>query len=136
MTTNPDVIVKIGTENYTTQVTIANHHLIADEPTEVNGQDLGPTPTSYFLTSLGTCKAITIRMYANLKNWPLEEVELHLSMEQIKDNTPQQTIIHVDIKLIGDLDDQQRERILKVAEKCPIHKILSNPITIETNIIQ
>jgi len=132
----PDVIVKIGTEPYTTQVTIANHNLIADEPEELGGQDEGPTPSSYFLTSLGTCKAITMRMYANLKKWPLEEIELSLSMEEIKNSGEQQTTIQVNIKLIGNLDDLQRERLLKIAEKCPIHKIMNNPILIETNIIQ
>lgn len=134
MTSN--VIVKIGTENYTTEVIVDKHTLIADEPTEVGGQDLGPKPTDFLLSALGSCKAITMRMYADMKKWPLEKIEVHLSMETIKNGTEQFTNIQADIKLLGDLDDQQRERILKVADKCPIHKILSNPIAIKTNIIQ
>lgn len=131
-----DVFVKIKKEKYKTEVTIANHSLIIDEPEDVGGQDLGPTPTSLLLSSIGTCKAITMRMYADQKKWPLEEVEIKLSLEVVKSNLQQTTFVRVHIKLIGDLDDQQRERILKISEKCPIHKILSNPIVIETNMIQ
>lgn len=130
-----EVIVKIGQEKYTTEVIIANHSLIVDEPESVGGQNLGPTPTSLLLSSLGTCKAITMRMYADQKKWPLEGVEIGLAMEVVKSNLQQSTYVRVHIKLIGDLDDQQRERILKISEKCPVHKILSNPIVIETNMI-
>lgn len=131
-----EVIVRIGAEKYKTEVIISDHQFIADEPEEIGGQNLGPTPTSLLLSSLGTCKAITMRMYADQKGWPLEGVDIQLSMDIVKENIYQITNIQVIVKLIGDLDDQQKERILKVGEKCPVQKILSNPIHIKTNLIQ
>ncbi len=131
-----DVIVKIGSQKYTTEVIIDKHTIIADEPVELEGQDLGPKPTLLFLSSLGTCKAITMRMYADLKQWPLESIEIHLGMDIVKDGATQVTNIKVEIKLIGDLDSTQRERILKVSEKCPVHKIITNPINIESYMVE
>lgn len=128
----PAVVVKIGREKYITEVIIDKHQIIVDEPDDIGGQDLGPTPMSLLLSSLGTCKAITMRMYADQKNWPLEQVEINLAMSK---EGIEQTIT-ISIKLVGDLDELQRERILKIAEKCPIHKILSNPIHIKTHIHQ
>jgi len=130
------VIIKIGKEKYATEVIIGKHTLVIDEPENIGGKDLGPTPMDLLLSSLGTCKAITMRMYADQKNWPLDNIEISLNVEVDKTVTPQTTRIKVDINLIGDLDDVQKERIIKVGEKCPIHKILTNPVTIETNMIQ
>lgn len=130
-----NVIVKIGKEKYTTEVSIQEHQLIADEPIELGGLNQGPKPTDYLLSALGSCKAITMRMYADMKKWPLEQVEIHMNMESITNGGEYLTNIQVNIKLTGELDEQQRERILKVADKCPVHKILSNPINILTKII-
>lgn len=130
-----DVIVSIGKKKYTTEVTIGHHTLIADEPTDLGGQDLGPSPTQLLLSSLGTCKAITMRMYADRKEWPLDSIEISLSSETIKSDLQQTTYIRCNIKLLGDLDDKQKARIYKLGEKCPVHKILTNPIVIESNML-
>ena len=130
-----NVIVQIGASDYTTQVSIGKHILVADEPVELGGTDLGPTPLSMLLSSLGTCKAITMRMYANQKNWPLEGILLSLSAEIKKEGIHQQTFITCAIELKGDLDDMQKERIYKIADRCPIQKILSNPIHIDSKFI-
>ena len=130
-----NVIVRIGKSDYTTEVSIGKHLLVADEPNELGGQDLGPTPLTILLSSLGTCKAITMRMYANQKNWPLEGIVLSLSAEIKKEGIQQQTFISCAIELKGNLDDIQKERISKIADKCPIQKMLSNPIHIESKII-
>ena len=129
------VTVSIGAKDYTTEVKIGNHLLIADEPTDLGGKDLGPTPTSILLSSLGTCKAITMRMYANMKNFPLEGILISLSAEIKKDGALQETYIQCTIELQGELDDMQKNRIYKVADKCPIQKILSNPIHISSELI-
>jgi putative redox protein len=128
-----EVSVRIGKERYTTEVTLGNHTITADEPTEVGGQDLGPAPLQLLLSSLGTCKAITMRMYADRKEWPLDSIEVILSSETVKSDLQQTTYIRCTIKLYGDLEEKQKERIYKIADKCPIHKTLTNPIVIESN---
>src|SRR5690606_38428743 len=131
-----ELSVSIGKNQYQTTINIApSHVLAADEPTEVGGKDLGPAPTEFFLTALGSCKAITMRMYADRKSWPLDEAIITLSMETLKSEMQSTTYIKCHIRLQGELTDLQRNRLLKIAEKCPIHKILSNPIVIESNLI-
>jgi putative redox protein len=130
-----EVSVRIGKERYTTEVTLGNHTITADEPTEVGGQDLGPAPLQLLLSSLGTCKAITMRMYADRKEWPLDSIEVILSSETVKSDLQQTTYIRCTIKLYGDLEEKQKERIYKIADKCPIHKTLTNPIVIESNML-
>lgn len=131
-----EVLVSIGKEKYTTQIKFNNHAMLVDEPTDVGGQDLGPKPLLLLLSSLGSCKAITMRMYADNKKWPLEAIEITLNSESLKDELGQSTKIQVQVNLIGDLDEAQKTRILAIGEKCPIQKILNNPIHIETNLIQ
>lgn len=131
-----EVKIVIGKEKYKTEVYIDQHEIIVDEPAEVGGANLGPKPITLLLSSLGTCKAITMRMYADQKQWPLDGIEIKLSSEVVKSNLQQTTFIRCTIKLLGDLDEAQRERIYKISDKCPIHKILSNPIVIESNMIQ
>lgn len=130
-----DVVVKIGVERFKTEVVIGDHLVIADEPEDLGGTDLGPTPLNLLLSSLGTCKAITMRMYADLKKWPVEQIEVLLSSTIEKSGAQQTTTIQVRIKLLGDLDTTQRERLLKIADRCPIHKILTNPILIESSLL-
>lgn len=130
-----NVTVNIGIEKYKTEVLIGAHSLLIDEPVLMGGKDLGPTPIDLLLSSLGTCKAITMRMYADQKNWPLNSIEIALEAEVLKSENGQLTQINVQVKFNGDLDEKQKERILRVGEKCPVHKILNNPIQIETNLI-
>lgn len=131
-----EVKVYIGKEKYKTEIRSGQHYFIADEPTAVGGEDFGPNPTSILLSAVGACKAMTMRMYADQKQWPLESVEIQLSSEIVKSTQQQTTFIRCTIKLTGDLDEMQRERIFKIGEKCPVQKILSNPIVIESNMLQ
>lgn len=131
-----EVKVTIGKEKYKTEVAINQHHFLADEPTELGGTDLGPTPIALLMSALGTCKAMTMRMYADQKQWSLEGVEIQLSSEVIKSTQQQTTYIRCTVKLFGDLDEMQKERIFKVGDKCPVQKILSNPIVINSNMLQ
>lgn len=129
------VITKIGKDPYKTEIHIQPHVLISDEPKDLGGQELGPAPAELLLSSVGSCKAITMRMYADRKNWNLDAVEISLSMSKQKGELQDTHFIKCHIRLDGELDEEQRRRLLVIADKCPIHKILSNPIVIESNII-
>ena len=130
-----ELSVTIGKDRYKTTINIEPLHvLIADEPKDVGGTDQGPSPSEYFMTALGSCKAITMRMYADRKSWPLETATVKLAMETVKSELQSTTYIKCHIELQGELSPEQRNRLLKIAEKCPIHKILSNPIVIESNL--
>ncbi|MDM1293225.1 OsmC family protein [Sphingobacterium sp. N143] len=128
-----DVIVKIGKTPYTTSVQYGKHQIMVDEPEDLGGQDQGINPTPLLLSALGSCKAITVRMYADRKKWPLEEVIVRLSHEIQTSEQQQTTYIQCHIGFKGDLDDEQQKRLFKIAEKCPVHKILTNPIVITSN---
>ncbi|MBD1426826.1 OsmC family protein [Sphingobacterium arenae] len=129
------VITRIGKDPYRTEIHIQPHVLLADEPKEIGGQDLGPAPGELLLSSLGACKAITMRMYADRKQWDLEAVEISLSISKQRGELQETNFIKCHIRLDGNLDETQRQRLLKIGNKCPIHKILSNPIVIESNLI-
>jgi putative redox protein len=106
------------------------HTWLADEPASLGGADTGPTPNSLLLSSLGACTNITLRMYAKRKGWPLEAVGVQLSMTTGAEGTT----IDRQITLTGPLDDEQRERLLQIANACPVHKILSGTIRIDSRV--
>jgi putative redox protein len=122
--------VRIGKENYKTEINLRQHTLIADEPEEVGGTDLGPTPSELLAASLGSCIAITMRMYADRKGWPLDAVQV--SVEVLKEDSDnvgsneQVTVFEVKTELSGALDEAQERRIRIIGTKCPIHKILQH----------
>ncbi len=122
----------IGKEHYQTTLTARNHQLIADEPVENGGTDLGFSPSELLASALGTCTSVTLRMYADRKNFPLESVETIVTFE--RDQALNISRINREISLKGDLTDEQRERLLQIANKCFIHKTLSNPILINTGL--
>ncbi|TDS13004.1 OsmC family protein [Sphingobacterium paludis] len=130
-----NIIVKAGLDRYKTEIHVQQHLLLADEPEDVGGTDLGPSPTELLMSSLGTCKAMTLRMYADRKAWDLQEVEIEMSISEQRTDLQKTTFIHCHIKLSGSLDDAQRKRLLTIADKCPVHNILKNPIVIESNLI-
>lgn len=130
-----DVIVTIGQDKYKTEITMGDHLIIADEPKDVGGQDLGPNPKEILLSSLGTCKAMTVRMYADRKEWPLTRVTVKLSLSTQKAEKQNTTFIHSHISFDGDLDEEQKKRLFAISDRCPIHKILSEPIVIESNLV-
>lgn len=107
---------------------IGRHHLVADEPVSMGGEDEGPSPFEYLAAGLASCTAITLRMYAQRKNWPLENAEIHVSVEQEGDTTR----FTRQIDLIGPLLPEHRQRLLDIANRCPVHKALSGKIEIKT----
>lgn len=106
--------------------------VISDEPLESGGKDLGFSPTELLASSLAACTSATLRIYADNKGWDLEEVKLEIDL--VRDDETNKTVIHRKIELFGSLDEKQRERLLKVANACPVHRILTNPIEINTEI--
>jgi putative redox protein len=109
-------------------IQIGPHRLVADEPVESEGDDVGPNPFDFLLAALGSCTSMTISAYARFKNVPLERVEVELSQEN-KDSV--HTFYRV-IHLYGDLTDAQRTRLLEIANKCPVHRTLTGKIAIES----
>lgn len=131
-TQNLPVTVSIGREHYAADIEVGGHKLRADEPTALGGTDTGPTPYGYLLAALGGCTAITLRMYADRKQWPLERVVTRLTHERIhardcgecESTTGRVDILELELELHGDLDDEQREKLLDIAHKCPVHQTL------------
>lgn len=137
------VIVRECDKKFTREILTPHHRLISDEPVALGGADLGLNPYELLLAALGSCTSMTLRMYANHKQIDLQDitVELHHSRVHAEDCTgceKQKTQIDVitrTIQLHGNLSDQQRARLLEIANQCPVHKTLQNKIRIDTNLI-
>ena len=136
---NRAVIVTAGKAKYGHHVAIGPHLLHVDEPQSAGGRDAGPTPYELLLAALGTCTAITVRMYADRHQWPLQDVQARLSLardhaddcSQCAVATSRVDRINLSISLEGNLTDDQRRRLLAVAARCPVHNSLAAPISIE-----
>lgn len=130
-------------ELFTTRIKAGDHYLTADEPKTVNGNNFGPSPYELVASGLAACTAMTIKMYANHKKWPLEDVEVHVSYKKdhAKDSQHQEDkgaridIFEREIRLTGTLDDTQRKRMLEIANKCPVHKTLHSEVVIPTTLL-
>jgi putative redox protein len=135
-------VTETGTGTYTQQITAGRHQLLADEPQPIS-EDAGPTPYDLLLAALGACTSMTVRMYAKKKGWPLERVEVTLRHSRIHAEdcahceTTRGLISHIDrsIELIGDLDDTQRQRLLDIADRCPVHQTLTSEVDIATSLV-
>jgi uncharacterized OsmC-like protein/esterase/lipase len=121
-----------------------NHNWFADEPTKLGGQNTGPDPYEHLLAALGACTAMTIRMYADLKKLPLEQVEVSLSHERnylddagkAEDQNSKIEALIRKVQLIGPLSDAEKARLLEIADRCPVHKTLHNNPHVVTTLIE
>ncbi len=143
--TESQVVSRIDEGPFLTEILVDNtHHLIADEPESVGGANLGPTPYGFLTSGLGACTAMTLKMYADRKEWPLQEVKVHLNFdnsyyEDCKNCENEERKIGKFERIIeikGELDDKQKERMMQIANKCPVHKTLEQGVTIQTRLIE
>ncbi len=138
------VFVSDGNSGFLQDIVVGPHRLHADEPREAGGSDTGPDPYELLLASLGACTGITLRMYADRKQWPLQSVQVRLTFSQIHAEdcvdceTKQGMVNHIEreISLVGDLSDEQRQRLLEIANHCPIHRTLTSEIKIDTQLTE
>ncbi len=137
-------VVETGEGRFTQDISAGAHHLRADEPAAVGGNDSGFSPYDLLLASLGACTAMTLRMYAEQKKWPLEQVSVKLRHDRIhagdcaECETREGRIDRIDreIRLSGNLDDTQRTRLMEIADKCPVHRTLHSEVQVRTSTAQ
>jgi putative redox protein len=128
---------------FTQSIGVGGHHLRADEPESFGGTNTGPSPYDLLLASLGACTSMTLRLYADRKNWPLEHVSVRLKHEKIhardcaECETKEGKIDRIDreIELQGALDASQRARLLEIANRCPVHRTLHSEVVVPTRLI-
>jgi putative redox protein len=136
------VIAEIGKDRYRTQIIANGHAITADEPVAKGGANLGPDPYDLLVSGLGACTAMTLRMYADRKEWPLETVRVDLRHEKVHaDDCDCETeakgmidLIHRTVTVSGPLDDVQRKRLGEIADRCPVHRSLRGEVVIKSKL--
>ncbi|MEM6869157.1 MAG: OsmC family protein [Cyanobacteria bacterium P01_C01_bin.121] len=122
------IVLSSTSDLFRHQVSARDFQLTVDEPSDLGGTNTGPTPTELVFSGLGACKAITMKMYAQRKRWPLAAVDAEIETEQIDKRYK----ITVWLQLTGELSREQREKLLAIADKCPVHKLLAPGADIQT----
>jgi putative redox protein len=142
--TPPGVVIVEDRElgPFSETVRVGTHVLAADEPVSAGGTNSGPNPYDYLVAALGACTAMTLRMYARQKNWPLKKVHVRLKHDKVhvddcaaceaKDHKVDQ--IDRQIVLDGPLSEEQRQRLLQIADRCPVHRTLTSQVRINTRL--
>jgi putative redox protein len=135
------VVVNSGQSRYVQNISVGFHLLQADEPNDAGGNDVGPNPYELLLAALGACTSMTVRMYAERKQWPLRTVQVRLAYSRIHGedcadcDTGEGMVDRIDaeVSLSGDLSDDQRQRLMEIANRCPVRRTLVSEIQIGTN---
>jgi putative redox protein len=137
------VVVEEKDHQFTQHVSTASHYWLADEPVKVGGKNTGPDPYEHLLAGLGACTSMTLRMYAQRKKWPIEHIKVELTHTRNYrddcDNCEQQNGIEAivrNISFIGDLTEQQTQRFLEIADKCPVHKTLHSNVSVVSQLVK
>jgi len=137
------VSVTSGSLRFVQNISVGDHVFQADEPHEHGGTDAGPDPHELLLASLGACASVTVQMYADRKQWPLEAVRVVLSYAEVpaENRVESETkmgmagLVKIEISFAGDLTEDQQRRLLEIAGRCPIHRMLSSPVPIQTTLL-
>ena len=127
-----EVWARMEGDSFTTEIMAGDHKMLADEPASVGGKDLGPSPYGYLLSALGACTTMTLKMYADHKKIDLESVEIQLTHDKIhvrdgeNSERPGAKIDQIKrkIKVTGNMTDEQKARMIEIADRCPVHKTL------------
>jgi putative redox protein len=136
------IAARTGPGGFLTEIQVNRHSLIADEPTAVGGTDQGPTPFDLLVAALGACTSMTLRMYADRKRWPLEAATVRLKHAKIHASDCESCElqegmldrIEREIQIDGPLDEEQKRRLLHIADRCPVHKTLTSEVQIQTRL--
>src|ERR1700691_3674581 len=134
------VVTESDARPYGQRIIVGEHELTSDEPSTIGGADSGPTPYDLLLAGLGACTAITVRMYADRKGWPLRQTTVRLRHQRIhaKDCASCETTlgqldqIERELQFEGELTDEQRARLMDIAERCPVHRTLESEVLVST----
>jgi putative redox protein len=137
------VTVHGSAAGFAQEIVVGRHRLRADEPASQGGTDTGPDPYDFLLAALGSCTSMTVAMYARRKGWPLEAVTVRLRHSRIyavdcaECETREGLLDQIDreLELTGVLSDEQRARLLEMADKCPVHRTLTSEIHIRTRLV-
>ena len=138
-----ETVARTGREHYRTEISAAGHPLLADEPESYGGTDAGPTPFDYLSAGLGACTTMTLRMYADRKEWPLEGARARVRHRKVhveecadcETETGKIDEFTREIELEGDLTEEQRQRLLEIADRCPVHRTFHAEIKVRTRLL-
>lgn len=127
--------ITLTTKNYLAEAKVRNHFLVFDEPVDLGGDDNAPTPVEYLLSALGACVSITLRMYAQRKGWDLGVISVNVIKEekQTKDGIEQS--LTEEISFEKEPNKEQKDRLLEIAAKCPVAKMIKGQTVIESKLI-
>lgn len=127
------ITASIDTRKYRTEIKSASGNIvIADEPQEMGGKNLGFSPSELLASALASCTLITLRMYIDRKQWDVTEINISVDFERNSEQNV--SLLNRKIEITGNVDETQKERLLKIANSCPIHKTLTNTIQIQTTL--
>ncbi len=138
-----DVVVRGSAAGFAQEITMGPHRFFSDEPKDAGGENTGPSPYDLLAAALGACTSMTLGMYARRKKWPLASVMVRLRHSKLHANdcadcdTKDVMLDRIDrdIELIGDLSEEQRTRLLEIADKCPVHRTLTRGMKIQSRLV-
>lgn len=138
------VVVRGSGAGFAQEIAVGHHRLVSDEPEQVGGTGTGPSPYDFLLSALGSCTSMTVALYARRKQWPLEGVTVKLrhakiyaaDCEHCQTKVGMLDRIERDVEFHGELSEEQRGRLLDIANKCPVHRTLTSEIEIRTRLVQ
>ena len=125
------VVSRFGSGHFQQALDVGSDHFVSDIEQEKGGNSSGPSPHEYLAAALAACTGMTLKMYAGRKSWDLQDAVVKVDIERVDEVE----IFKRSIELLGNLDAEQRERLLEIANKCPVHKALAGKIEINTNLL-
>lgn len=134
MSSGTVIVAETGAGRYQQSIDIRSHQMLADEPASVGGEDSGPAPFEFLMAGLGACTAMTIRMYAERKQIPLTKVSVALTHNKVDVDGKLLERIERSITLEGALSAEEQKRLLEIANRCPVHRAITQPLVIETTL--